>query len=140
MFNLGDLATHMTNKMPPKCPENLYRKQYGTLKQCIAAGKGICAIFYLDNTVMKFHKHDKVMANQHLFAPEALDRYLQGRQSYLQKHLTLAKNNNMNICARCETKFYTNGNPADACMGDRRHEAAYDWSLSENVIECKIKK
>lgn len=32
MFNLGDLATHMTNKMPPKCPENLYRKQFGNLK------------------------------------------------------------------------------------------------------------
>ena len=26
MTNLGTLATHMTNKMPPKCDENLYRK------------------------------------------------------------------------------------------------------------------
>ncbi len=26
LTNLGVLATHMTNKMPPKCPENLYRK------------------------------------------------------------------------------------------------------------------
>ena len=26
MTNLGTLATHMTNNMPPKCEENLYRK------------------------------------------------------------------------------------------------------------------
>ena len=24
--NLGDMAKYMTDKMPPKCPENLYRK------------------------------------------------------------------------------------------------------------------
>ena len=123
LTNLGVLATHMTNKMPPKCPENLYRKQYGNLKECVLAGKGILKIFYLDNTTFKFHKHAQVIAFEGLFEPEAFLKYLQGRTSYLNKHLTLAKDNGMNVCKRCEVKFYVKGNPADACLGDRKHEA-----------------
>jgi hypothetical protein len=43
--NLAALGKYMTEKMPPKCPENLYRKQYGNLKDCVLAGKGIKRIF-----------------------------------------------------------------------------------------------
>ena len=61
--NLGTLGTHMTNKMPPKCEENLYRKQYGNLKDCILKGKAICAIFQIDGSTFRFLPHDTVLAN-----------------------------------------------------------------------------
>ena len=44
----------------------------------------------------------------------------------------------MNICRRCEGKFYVAGNPDDACMGDRKHQAMYDWSKSDDVLLCEI--
>ena len=138
MTNLGTLATHMTNNMPPKCEENLYRKQYGNLKECVLAGKGIMRIFNLDGTTFKFHRYAKVLEVQSLFEPAAFDKYLQGRKSYLQKHLTLAKQNSMNVCRRCEGKFYVAGNPDDACMGDRKHQAMYDWSKSDDVLLCEL--
>ena len=45
MTNLGALTTHMTTKMDPKSPENLHRKQYGNLKECIQASNAIKQIF-----------------------------------------------------------------------------------------------
>lgn len=44
----------------------------------------------------------------------------------------------MNVCARCETKFYITGNPEDACLGEYRHVAQYDFSLNEDVILCRV--
>ena len=63
---------------------------------------------------------------------------MEGRKSYLLKHLTLAKNNGMNICARCEAKFYITGNREDSCMGEHKHIQKYDWTKSEDVLECEI--
>jgi len=53
----------MTDSMPPKCEENLYRKQYGNLKECVTKGKGIMTVFQLDGTCFKFQKHHKVIEN-----------------------------------------------------------------------------
>ena len=32
--NISKLSQHMLDNMPAKCEENLYRKQYGNLKDC----------------------------------------------------------------------------------------------------------
>lgn len=55
--NLSKLSQYMLDKLPAKCEENLYRKQYGNLKDCCLHGKGIMSIFQLDGTTFKFKKH-----------------------------------------------------------------------------------
>ena len=52
--NLVHLSKHMTDNMLPKCEENLYRKQYGNLKECVLAGRTIMSVFVLDGTCFKF--------------------------------------------------------------------------------------
>ena len=53
--NLEHISKYMLDKLPPKCEENLYRKQYGNLKDCMLAGKnGIMKVFMLDGTCFKF--------------------------------------------------------------------------------------
>ena len=43
--NISKLSKHMLDSMPAKCEENLYRKQYGNLKDCVLQGKGIMKVF-----------------------------------------------------------------------------------------------
>ena len=68
--------------------------------------------------------------------------YQDGRRSYLMKHLTLCKNNKMNICRTCEGKFFVAANEDGACVKpgvkDGPHTPMYDFTISENVLECEI--
>ena len=54
LTNISHLSKYMLDEMPPKCEENLYRKQYGNLKDCCLQGKGIMTVFQLDGTTFKF--------------------------------------------------------------------------------------
>ena len=106
--NLTHLTKHMTDTLEAKSEENLYRKQYGNLKECVLAGKTIMKVFILDSTCFKLNKPAIV---EPVFAAgnmdqEAWEKYCEGRKSYLTKHLTLCKNNDMNICVSCEQKYY----------------------------------
>lgn len=70
---------------------------------------------------------------------EAYSKYLQGRESYLMKHLTLMKNNEMNICRKCEMRYHIRGNTDGQCTADdRKHEVQYDFDKDENVLNCEI--
>ena len=44
----------MTEKLKPKSEENLYRKQYGNLEQCVKDGAALRAIFKIDGATFKF--------------------------------------------------------------------------------------
>jgi hypothetical protein len=90
--------------MDPLDPLNIYRKAYGNLKECMAKGKAIQAVFFLDGTCFKFQKPALVEAayNNGLMEDRAWARYQEGRTSYLIKHLTLARDFKMNICKKCE--------------------------------------
>ena len=55
--NLEALSKYMLDKMPAKCDENLYRKQYGNLKDCVLHGKGIMKVFLLDGTTFRLRRH-----------------------------------------------------------------------------------
>jgi hypothetical protein len=60
---------------------------------------------------------------------EAHNKYLEGRESYLIKHLTLMKNNDMNICRKCEQKYHIRGNRPGMCYHEEGvHEAQYDFT------------
>lgn len=43
--NLEKLSKYMLESMDALAPENLYRKQYGNLKECVTKGKAIMAVF-----------------------------------------------------------------------------------------------
>ena len=60
--NLMHMSKYMLDEMEAKCDENLYRKQYGNLKDCILQGKGIMSVFKLDGTAFRFQHHNKVHA------------------------------------------------------------------------------
>ncbi len=43
--NLSTLSKYMLDELPAKSEENLYRKQYGNLKDCIMQGSNILKVF-----------------------------------------------------------------------------------------------
>ena len=65
-------------------------------------------------------------------------KYQEGYKAHLLKHLTLCKNNKMNICKRCEQKYFVLANGDDQCKKGGAHDPKYDFSLSDNVLECEI--
>ena len=46
----------MLDDLDPLASVNLYRKQYGNLKECVSKGKAIMLVFQLDGTCFKFQK------------------------------------------------------------------------------------
>lgn len=52
--NFEKISKYMLEEMHALAPENLYRKQYGNLKECVTKGKAIMAVFQLDGTCFKF--------------------------------------------------------------------------------------
>jgi len=72
--------------------------------------------------------------------PAAWAKYQEGRRSYLTKHLTLARNNKMNICKKCDQKYYVAGNVVGSCYADEQtHIAMYDFTKDpSNVLNCAI--
>ena len=139
--NLMHLSKHMTDDLAPKSEENLYRKQYGNLKECVLAGKTIMKVFTLDSTCFKLNKPEKVepIYRAGNMEQEAWDKYCEGRRSYLTKHLTLCKNNKMNFCKLCERKFYIKAT-GQTCSKSKNSgcKPAYDFTIDDNVLNCAI--
>ena len=118
LTNLAQLTTHMQSALPPKSEANLYRKQYGNLKDCITQGKGIKKVFVLDGTCFRFRRHPEVVdaGDKGILTFAAYTRYLEGRKSYLLKHLNLMKSNSMNECSKCEQRYHIRGNVPGNCL------------------------
>ena len=122
----------MLDNMDPQCEENLYRKQYGNLKDCCLAGRGIMSVFQLSGTAFKFAKWEKIVeANANgILESEAWSKAQQGRISYLNKHLNLCKTNKMNICRACEMKYYQAAEHLNCGANDSGpHTPTYDFTL-----------
>ena len=131
----------MLDDMPPKCEENLYRKQYGNLKDCVLAGHAIMSVFKLDGTCFKFQKWEQVQAanSAGYLESEAWEKAQAGHVSYLTKHLNLCKQNNMNICRTCEQKYYKAAEHTNCGANNcGPHNPRYDFTLDENVLNCEI--
>ena len=67
-------------------------------------------------------------------------RYKEGRALFLTHHLSLAKKNNMNHCKNCEMTFFVTANEEGDCAVGKNaaHVAKYDFTKSDNVLECEI--
>ena len=134
------LSKYMTDKLEPKSEENLYRKQYGNLKECVLAGKTIMTVFKLDGTCFKFQKPDIVEAVYKAGNMEQAgwEKYSAGRVTYLTKHLTMCKNFAMNICVNCDTKYYVKGKPTCSLSQSGTCTPKYDFTKDENVLNCEM--
>ena len=69
-------------------------------------------VFILDGTCFKFRHHKDVQKafDNGILNEKAGEKYLQGRESYLLKHLQLMKDNDMNECKKCEQRYHIRGN------------------------------
>lgn len=143
LTNLEHLSKHM-HTLPPKGDANLYRKQYGNLKDCITQGKGIKKVFVLDGTCFKFRKHLEVCTahDAGILTESAFARYLEGRTSYLLKHLNLMKSTSMNECKKCEMRYHIRGNIPGNCnasLPDGIHDPKYDFTKDpSNILNSEI--
>ena len=139
--NLTHLTKHMTDDLDAKCEENLYRKQYGNLKECVLAGKTIMKVFTLDGTCFRLNKPALVepVFNAGNIEQDGWDKYCEGRKAYLLKHLTLCKQNAMNICKKCEQKYYVKAAGLNCSKGkDGVHSPQYDFAKDDNVLNCEV--
>ena len=134
----------MLDNMPPKCEANLYRKQYGNLKDCILQGKGIKQVLVLDGTAFKFRRHAEVVQayESGTLTEAGFQRYMEGRIIYLNKHLNLMKTNQMNQCKKCEMRYMVRGNIKGNCtasLPDGVHDPMYDFTKDpDNILNCEI--
>ena len=139
--NLMHLTKFMQDNLHAKSEENLHRKQYGNLKECVLASRLIMSVFKLDGTCFKFQKWDKIIAVNATgnMEPEAWEKAQQGHISYLTKHLTLCKQNRMNICKKCDMKYYDAAQNTRVCGVDEgRCDPRYDFTIDpDNVLNCE---
>ena len=137
--NLQKVSQHLQDKYDPKDELNLYRKQFGNLKDC-AKTPATSMVFVIDGTAFKFKHPTEVEAafNAGILSEQAWATYQDGRRQHLTKHLTLCKDNKMNVCKNCEIKYFLTANQSGACTKGDAHEPQYDFSKSENVLECEI--
>ena len=71
--------------------------------------------------------------------PEAWERAQQGHFSYMTKHLGLWKTNNMNVCRKCEGRYYKAAEHTGCAKNaGGAHTPMYDWTLSEDPMNCEI--
>ena len=86
--NLTHVTKHMTDDLDPKCEENLHRKKYGNLKECVLASKTIMTVFNLDSTCFRLNKPDVVekVYQAGNMEEEAYEKYKEGRKVYDEKH------------------------------------------------------
>lgn len=138
--NLTHLTKHMTDDLEPKCEENLYRKQYGNLKECVLAGKAIMKVFTLDGTAFRMNKPAVVeqVYKAGNMEEEAWLKYCEGRKLYMTKQLTMCKNNAMNICRHCDIRYYVKANKDCGKKKDTKCEAQYDFTKDDNVLNCEV--
>ena len=97
-------------------------------------------VFKLDGTCFKFHKPDVVegVYKSGNMEQEAWEKYQEGRVSYLTKHLTMCKNNKMNVCVNCDMKYYVKGNPTCSKSLSGHCTPKYDFTKDDNVLNCEM--
>mmetsp|Transcript_25411 Transcript_25411/g.28220 ORF Transcript_25411/g.28220 Transcript_25411/m.28220 type:complete len:170 (+) Transcript_25411:6-515(+) len=136
--NLDKISKYMLDKMEALCNENLYRKQYGNLKECVLAGEGILAVFKLDGTCFKLKKRDQLGACYEggLIPDDAWEEYLTAYDIYMTNHLAIVKRTKNNICRKCEKRYHNTVTKDCSAGGD--HEPSYDFDQDEDILKCKI--
>ena len=97
-------------------------------------------VFAMDGTCFKFQHPNKIEAAHQagVLTDEAYARWQEGRKSYLTKHLTLCKNNKMNICKKCEAKYFLTANSDDKCCKGGPCDPAWDFTKNDDVLQCGI--
>ena len=127
----------MLDKMDPKWEENLYRKQYGNLKEWVLDGKGIMSVFKLDGTSFRMRKRDTIQSwyDAGIIPDDAWEEYLVAYDQWLTNLLLIWKRTENNICSKCEKRYHISS--TKGCK-DGDHTPSYDFEKDEDVLNCKI--
>ncbi|CAD8122246.1 unnamed protein product [Paramecium sonneborni] len=96
----NDIVNAM-QKLPPKHPVNMHRKQYGNLQQCFKAKKNPF-FSYTDNLVILLPKDKMDQLNQHGLVP-LYQLYVQTYDNVQKKLIEIMKINKENQCQVCGT-------------------------------------
>ncbi|CAD8114499.1 unnamed protein product [Paramecium primaurelia] len=94
----NDIVNAM-QKLPPKHPVNMHRKQYGNLQQCFKAKKNPF-FSYTDNLVVLLPKDKMDQLNQHGLVP-LYQLYVQTYDNVQKKLIEIMKINKENQCQVC---------------------------------------
>ena len=135
--NLNKVTSDLQDNYDTKHNLNLYRKSFGNIKDVVKPD-ATKMVFKLEGTAFRFeHPSSVARANEcGVLTPAAWAKYQEGRSKYLTKHLTIAKNNKMNVCKNCEQKYFVNASAS--CSKGETHEAQYDFTKDEDVLKCEI--
>ena len=127
----------MLDTMDPKCEENLYRKQYGNLKECVLDGAGIMSVFKLDGTSFRMRKRSQIQAcyDAGIIPEDAWEEYLVAYDKWLTNLLLICKRTENNICSKCEKRYHISS--TSGCTHGE-HTPSYDFEIDEDVLKCKI--
>ena len=141
--NVDKISKHLQEKFDPLDPLNKYRKSFGNLKDCVKS-PGTKRVLRLDGTSFRFCHITEVEAAHEdgILTDSGWMKYHEGQSSYWTKHLTMCKQNKMNVCktAACEKKYFEKANKPGQCKLGGEHQCIprYDFTKSENVHECEI--
>ena len=140
--NLTHLTKHMTENMDSQSAENLYRKQFGNLKECVLAGPTIMSVFKLDGSAFKFQTWDNIVAVNAAgnLEPAAWEKAEEGRKAHMIKMLNLCKQQNMNMCKTCNGRYYKAAEQNGCNSNDGgAHTPKYDFTLDpDNILNSEI--
>jgi hypothetical protein len=119
---------------------NLYRKQYGNLKEVIKLPQ-ILNVLFLDNNIIRFNKKERITQCADLGIISAADYevYLETEKIFWTHKLTLLKNLKKNLCKNCNDSYKVVVNKTGLChTTGGAHDPKYDFSKSDDVLLCQI--
>ena len=114
--DLAKVSAHIQKEYGAKDPLNLYRKQFGNLKDCVQKD-ATKRVFELEGTNFKFVHHTKVEEayTAGIFSEAAWNKFQAGRTIFLTHTLTMAKGAKQNICKICECTYFVTANKEGTC-------------------------
>ena len=122
-----------------KCEANLYRKQYGNLKQALKLPQ-IETIFWLDANIIRFQEKEKIYFAKEKGYISAED--YQGYLDFVDRHLTyqlgIKKNLGQNHCKVCNMSYKETINKPGLCKDGAAHTPKYDFGMDPDVLKCEI--
>jgi hypothetical protein len=133
-----DLSKHLLT-LEPKCEVNLFRKQYGNLKDCYK-NKSFQAIFRIDANIIIVRKLAEIEAAMaaKVISEKEVALYKEAFLKFTIKERSVWKINDMNVCKVCGSSYKEIINKKGQCKTGDEHKPSYDWKKDGDVMKCNI--
>ena len=123
----------------PKSEINLFRKQFGNLKDCMK-NIHVDKVFKLDGNILYFQSKEKLeqaLKEKHITSAN-YELFLKANDIFWISKLSLYKQNGQNICKICNLPYVEKYNVKGDCNPANPHFPKYDFLKSTNVLDCII--